>query len=136
MSEAEAAAPAAQLDKIVEKYVQVRDKKAALEGDHKKKIAELDAVLDRIEAHLLKHLQTQGAESIRTAAGTFFVVEKVGVTVADWDAVLNFIREGEHWSMLEKRVSNKFVEAHQVEHNDVPPGIDLYREKSVNVRRA
>lgn len=137
MSEQAEAAAKPLLDNIVEKYVALRDKKAELEAAHKKAKAEFDAALDRIEAYLLKHLNDNGAESIRTAAGTFYKSKQNSATVADWDQVRAWIEQDPEtrWPMLEKRVSKLFVEAHLEEHNDLPPGINWRSESVVNVRR-
>jgi len=133
---AEAPAVANPLDQLVERYVQLRDRKAEMKGEYEKKVAALDQAMDRIENFLLKHLNDSGSESVRTKAGTFFKQERNSATVADWDACLAFITGGEHWSMLEKRVSKAFVEAYKEEHNDLPPGVNWRSEVTVNVRRA
>lgn len=137
----EVAAPSAEaavnpLEQLVERYIQLRDKKAEIESEAKKKVAKLNEAMTRIENYLLKHLQDNGAESVRTGAGTFFTSMRTSATVADWDHLLGWIREGEHWSALEKRVSKSFVESFKEEHNDLPPGIDFRQEKVVNVRRS
>jgi hypothetical protein len=91
--------------------------------------------LDRIENFLLKRLTDQGVEAIRTKFGTAYTQERTSANVADWDMFLAFVREGEHWSALEKRVSKTFVDAHKQEHNDVPPGINVRVERVLNITR-
>jgi hypothetical protein len=135
MSDTEAPPKVSQLDLIVEKYVQLRDLKAEKKSAYQKEVDALDAAMERVEGHLLKTLQGMGVESIRTQFGTAYQQLRTSATVADFDAVLAFIREGEHWSMLEKRVSKPFVEAYKEEHNDLPPGINWREERVINVRR-
>lgn len=124
------------IDAIVARYVEIRDQKAALKTQYDKDKATLDAALERIEAHLLKRFQEMGVDSVKTAAGTAYTSTQTSATVADWDQTLDFIRGGDHWAMLEKRVSKGFVEAYKEEHNgDLPPGINWREESVVNVRR-
>lgn len=131
-----ASAPTAQLSQLVDRYVQLRDRKTELKTEYEKSVEQIDAAMTRIENFLLKHLNDSGSESVRTEAGTFFKSERTSATVADWDAALNFIRDNEHWAMLDKRVSKAFVVAYKEEHNDLPPGINWRSEVTVNVRRA
>lgn len=137
--EAPAAASAANpLEQIVERYIALRDKKTDLKGDYEKKVAAVDQALERIEMFLLKHLNDNSAESVRTGAGTFFKSARTSATAADWDAVSAWIQEDPEtrWAMLEKRVSKGFVEAYEAEHNDLPPGVNVRKETTVNVRRS
>lgn len=136
----EAAAPAAvnPLDQLVEKYIALRDRKAALKGDYEKSVAKIDEALGRIEAYLLTQLTATGSESVRTKSGTFYKSERISATVADWDHIREWVLDApaERWSMLEKRVSKGFVEAYKTEHNDLPPGVNIRSEIVVNVRRS
>lgn len=124
------------LDQLVERYILLRDKKAELKGDYERKVDNVDIALGKIENFLLKHLNDSQSEAVRTKAGTFYKQERTSATVADWDSVLNWVKSGEHWSMLEKRVSKSFVEAFKEAHNDLPPGINWRSEIVVNVRRS
>lgn len=126
------------LDQLVERYVQLRDKKTELKGDYEKKVAAVDAALARIESFFLKHLTDSQAESVRTKHGTFFKQERTSATVADWESITAWLMEDleARWPMVEKRVSKSFVEAFKEEHNDLPPGINWRSEIVVNVRRS
>lgn len=130
------AQPGAKLEKIVNAYITLRDEKARRKSEYEKQVAELDSAMERIENYFLKHLQDSGSESVRTKAGTFYKQERISATVADWDMVLDFIRQGEHWSMLERRVNKTFVESYKAEYHDIPPGVNLRSELVVNVRRS
>jgi hypothetical protein len=143
MSDAEvAAAPATaaavDLDSIVERYIQLRDRKDQLVSAHKLELAKFEAAMERVENYLLRHLNVSNSESIRTKAGTFFKTTKTSAQVADWDATSEWIKDDidTRWPMLEKRVSKGFVEAYKEEHNDLPPGINWRSEVAVNIRRA
>lgn len=128
--------PQPSLAAIVERYVQLRDTKAAMKAAYEKEAAKIQEALDRIESFMLKHLQDADSESVRTSAGTFFRTRRTSATVADWDATLEWIKDNEAWAMLEKRVSKAFVEEYKEAHNDLPPGLNYREELTVNVRRS
>jgi hypothetical protein len=56
--------------------------------------------------------------------------------VADWDAVLTFIKNHDAFDMLEKRVSKTAVRSHMDETGEVPPGITYGTKLGVNIRKA
>jgi hypothetical protein len=121
------------IDELVEKYVALRDKKA----DYAAKIKELNAGMDRIEEHLMAEMNKQGVKSMSTGAGTAYIQHKTAATVADWPAVLDFIKKNEMWTMLEKRVSKTVIDEYRsANDNDMPPGISWYETLALNVRRS
>lgn len=124
------------MDAIIEKYIKLRDGKAQLVQKHKEKIQGIDSVLARIEAALLEEFREMGVQSVKTDAGTAYVQLRTSAGVADWDAVLAYIRENEEWGMLERRVNKSAVESFREEKNDLPPGVNWREEQVVNVRRS
>lgn len=124
------------MEELVEKYIQLRDKKAEISAEYKEKIAKLDQVLTKIEGALLTNFETLGMESVRTKAGTAYKSSRSSATVADWDTVLGFIQNNDLWNMLDHRVSKKAVEEFKEAHGDLPPGINWREEIVVNVRRS
>ncbi len=125
-----------EVEQLVEHYITLRDKKAEIANAAKAKLAKVDALLDKIEGALLLTFQQSGAESVRTKSGTAYKSTKASATVADWDAVLNYIRDNELWQMLERRVSKDAVIQFREQHNDLPPGVNWREEVTINVRRA
>lgn len=124
------------IDQVVQKYIQLRDRKDVLKDEFKKKTEDIDNLLSRCEAFILQHLNAMGGESIKTAAGTAYIKVRTTASVTDWDETLNFIKENNLWSMLEQRVSKSVVEAYRTEHNDIPPGVKWGEERVVNIRRS
>lgn len=138
-SPVEQAAPAKKgipIDVLVEKYIQLRDKKAELKKKFDADTADITAALDKAEGFLLRHFQETGVEAVTTKAGTAYSQLRTSAGIADWDSVLDFIRTNEMWSMLERRVSKTAVEAYKNEHADLPPGINWSEARVVNVRRS
>ena len=124
------------MDAIIEKYIKLRDGKAQLVQKHKEKIQGIDSVLARIEAALLEEFREMGVQSVKTDAGTAYVQLRTSAGVADWDAVLAYIKENEDGGMLERRVNKSAVESFREEKNDLPPGVNWREEQVVNVRRS
>lgn len=124
------------LDDIINKYIELRDKKAEYKAEYEAKVAEIESALTRIERHLLGKMQEQGLKSLPTTAGTAYIQHRTSATVADWDATLRFIQENEAWGMLEHRVSKKVVEEYKAANDDLPPGINWSEAIVVNVKRS
>jgi len=121
---------------LVEKYIVLRDKKAEIADEAKKKAAKINDMLTKIEARLLQHMNEQGVTSVKTEAGTFFKSRRTSTPVADWDAVLEYVKENDLWHMLERRVNKSAIEQFRDENDDLPPGVGWKEEVTVNVRRA
>jgi len=121
---------------LVEKYIKLRDAKAALAKQFKEKAALLEGPMDKIEALILQEFGKQGIESARTDSGTAYKSVRTSATVADWEATLGFIVENRAWEMLERRVSKEAVVAFREEHDDLPPGVNYREEITLNVRRS
>jgi hypothetical protein len=136
VSQTEVSPDAPQIDKLVEGYIKLRDRKDALRKEFEKKVEDINSVMTKIENALLKHLNAIGGDSIKTPVGTVFKKTVRNVGVADWDRVLEFIRENEMWDMLEHRVSKTAVEQYKEEHNDLPPGVNWSETTVVQIRRS
>lgn len=124
------------LDLIVERYVQLRDKKAQMKAAYEASVADITTGMNRLENAILATLNEQGAESFRTARGTAYKSTSTSATVADWDSLLGFVRENDRWDMLEKRVSKTAVDQFRAANDDLPPGINYRESVSVGVRRS
>lgn len=124
------------LDEVVKNYIALRDKKAAINEEYKKKVAAIDVILNKVEAALLAAYQELGVDSIKTSEGTAYISNRTSATVADWDALFGWIEERAAWEFLERRVSKTAVDAYKEEHQDIPPGINYREEKTINVRRS
>jgi len=124
------------LSTLVEKYISLRDRKQAIVNEAKEKAAKFDAVLDKMEGMLLSTFNDLGMDSVKTSAGTAYKSTRTSATVADWDSVLNFIRDTEAFNMLERRVAKAAVVEYRDANGALPPGIDWREEVTINVRRS
>lgn len=123
------------VDDVIATYVKLRDQKAAIEAEMKDKVAGFNAKLTKLEAWIKEQADAQGVTSFKTRHGTAFLTTNDFANVADWDAVLNYIRDNDAYDMLEKRVSKTAVRGY-IEHNKaVPPGINYGTRLDVNIRK-
>lgn len=121
---------------MVEKYVLLRDKKAAIEKEQKEKLAPYNVAMGQLEAFIMDDLNQTGGESIRTEHGTAFKAIHTAATVKDWPVTLDYIRTTESWDMLERRVSKTAVLA-AIEETKAPvPGVSVTQTTTLNIRRS
>jgi hypothetical protein len=126
-----------QVDALVAKYVQLRDKKAQLEQAQKEKLAPVNAMLDKIEGVLLGQFDQLGVDSMKTGAGTAYTSSKTSATVADRDAFLQtFVIPNGAWEYLTNHVNKSAVEAYKAANEELPPGINWSEVRTLNIRRS
>ena len=124
------------IDDIVDRYIQLRDLKAKKTADLKAALEDIDLAMEKCERFIMNHLNTNGMESCGTAAGTAFKSNVTSATVADWPALLDWIKAEGAWSMLERKVNKTAVVEFRTEHDDLPPGVNWREETVVRIRRA
>lgn len=124
-------------DKLVAKYVELRDEVAQREAQFKTEIAVPKSKMEKIEIEFLRRFNERGAESVRTAQGTAYRTVRTSVTCGDWETFFNtFVVPQQAWEFIEHRPSKTSVLQFRGEHNDLPPGINLREEAVVGFRRA
>jgi hypothetical protein len=123
------------VDNVVATYMKLRDKKAAIEAETKERVSEIKANMEKLEAWIKMQADTQGVTSFKTAHGTAFLTTTDYATVADWDAMLGFIRENDAYDMLEKRVSKIAVRGYIELNKAVPPGVTYGTKLEINIRK-
>lgn len=124
------------INKLVDQYIQLRDKKAIIKAGYDAKVKNIEMALDKVEAVLLKHFESTGAESVKTSSGTAYKSTRTSVTVADWDSFLSYVRDEEAWELLEHRAAKKQVEEFKSANEALPPGLNYSAEVVINVRRS
>lgn len=122
---------------IIQKYVQLRDKKSELKKKYDNDVAMVDAVLEKMEAWLLGKMDEAGTSQLASPEGygTAYQQLKVRANCTDWPSFWGFIQQSGRFDMLEKRVGNKTVQDYFTEVGELPPGINIHQEREVVVRR-
>jgi hypothetical protein len=124
------------LDRLVSVYIKLRDQKNELRRELEEKEAELDNKMNVVKKALLEHCKTTGAESVRTAAGTFYRSIKSKYWTSDWDAMNKFILDNNAVDLLEKRLHQTNMRTFLEENPDkLPPGLNVESEYTITIRR-
>jgi hypothetical protein len=123
------------VEQVVATYMKLRLQKEKIEGEVKVQVAEIKAKMEKLEAWIKEQADAQGVTSFKTTAGTAFLTTTDFASVADWDALLGFVRENEAFDMFEKRVSKLAVRSYIEQTKAVPPGVNYGTKLEVNIRK-
>jgi hypothetical protein len=123
------------VDEVIAAYMKLRSKKEAVEAQVKDEVKALKSKMEKLEAWIKEQADAQGVTSFKTKHGTAFLTTTDYANVADWDAVLDFIRDNEAFDMLEKRISKIAVRGYIEQNKAVPPGVNYGTKLDVNIRK-
>lgn len=122
---------------LTKAYVKIRDARGVLKKQYEEEDIKLKAKLERLEAEMLRFLQENNTDSVKTVHGTFYRQEEITPTGADWDALYRWIADNDAFDALERRIKKGFIKEYMETHEGgVPPGVSVYREYVVRVRRS
>lgn len=122
---------------LTKAYVKIRDARGVLKKQYEEEDIKLKAKLERLEAEMLRFLQENNTDSVKTVHGTFYRQEEITPTGADWDALYKWIAQNDAFDALERRIKKGFIKEYMETHEGgVPPGVSVYREYVVRVRRS
>jgi len=123
------------VEQVIATYIKFREEKEALEATVKNAVSAIKVKMTHLEAWIQGKADADGVTSFKTAAGTAFLTTSDYASVADWDAVLKFIKDNDAWDMLEKRVSKNAVRGYIDANKAVPSGVNFGSRVSISVRR-
>lgn len=127
------------LDELVKAYLTLRNERERILADceAKEKLIKADMLL--LEQSMLAICNTTGADSIKTAQGTVMRSTKERFTCNDWGSFKDFVLEHEAIDLLERRIHQgnfkSFLSEHSVEAEGLPPGVSVFREFAITVRK-
>ena len=118
-------------------YVKLRDARAELNKQFEAKDTVLKDAQKILENAMLRMMQDSKVESVRTDSGTFYRQEEVTPTGQDWEAFYAWVLEHNAFDALERRIKKTFIKEY-MDANDkaLPPGVSVFREFVVRVRRS
>lgn len=127
----------APIDRAVKAYVRIRDEKDRLTREYNEKEAGLKSQLEQLELFFAAEAKAAGVDGFKTQFGTVFKEEKLTASCADWELFGNWIVEHNEIEMLERRVKHATVKQYMADHGgELPPGVSVFREEKMRVRRA
>ena len=124
------------LAEVVQKYIEIRDKKSAIKAEYDAKIAKCEEALQKIEGKLLEVFEQTGMDSVKTEFGTAYASMRTTASIADREAFMDFVKKNNEWPLLEVRCSKTAVEQFKSVTDELPPGINWRAERVVNIRRS
>lgn len=121
---------------VIKTYMALRNKKADLESEVKEQVQAIKEKMTKLESYLKVKMDEAGLTSFKSDHGTAFLTTTDYANVADWDEVVQFIKDNEAYDLFEKRVSKMAVRGYIEQNKTVPPGVNYGTKLSVNIRKA
>ena len=123
------------IDTVIAGYMKLRERKKEVEAKAKEEVSTINEKMTKLEAWIKNFFDETGQVSSKTPHGTAFLTTVDFAGVADWDAVLNFVKENEAYDMLTHSVSKTAVREYIKENKQVPPGVNYGTKIEVNIRK-
>jgi|TARA_Y100000310_G_scaffold21924_1_gene21149 hypothetical protein len=123
------------VDAIVETYITLRSQKEAIEAETKDRLVGIKEKMHKLETWIQAKSDETGVKSFKTDHGTAFLTTSDFASVADWDAVLAFVKENDAYDMLTRGVSKRAVRGYIDANKAVPDGVNFGTKIGVSVRR-
>jgi hypothetical protein len=123
------------VDAAIAAYLKLREQKAQIEKAAKADVEKLERDMDKLTSWLKLQADKIGVASFKTPAGTAFLKATDYASVADWDAVLTFVKNNNAYDMLTKGVSKVAVREYMNEAGALPPGVNFGTKIEVQVRK-
>lgn len=128
--------PKLDVERLTRAFVHMRDARLALKSEFEKKDRAIRSKQAVIEAAMLDFLNTHNLKTAPTESGTFYKQEEITPTGADWGALYQWIKENDAFDALERRIKKTFISEYMEENEGgLPPGVSVFREFKVRVRR-
>lgn len=124
------------LEKMVKVFIKMRDTRSAMKQEFEAKYNALGEDMELIQNMLLKFLQDNKLQNIKTDHGLVYKTETIKPSAADWDVFYTWIKKNDAFDALEKRITKRFIKDYMDQHDGgVPPGVTVYRGYEVGIRR-
>ena len=124
-------------DKLTRAYVALRDARSEAKKAFEEKDNDLKAKMEKLEAVMLKNLIDTGADSIKTPFGTYYKQEELTPQGEDWDAFYRWVSKNDAFDFLERRIKKTSIKEYmEANKGKIPPGVSVFKEFVVRVRRS
>lgn len=121
---------------VIAAYLQLREQRDGVVKRHKEELAPFNDKMTKLETFMLDLLNKAGVDSMAfKGVGTMFKKTTQSTKVADWDAVLGWIRANEAWEFLERRVAKSVVQEYSESTGSIPPGVEVTTDTVVQIRK-
>lgn len=125
------------MNRLTKAYIRMRDARQAAKKEWEEKDAEIKKKMERVENEMLRFLNDTQQDASRTESGIVYRQEEVTPTGSDWELFYDWVKKNNAFDALERRIKKTFIKTYMEEHHGgIPPGVSVYREYVVRVRRA
>lgn len=123
------------VDAVVKAYITLRNEKAAIAAEVKERTDAITDKMNKLEGWIMAKADETGVKSFKTEHGTAFLSTTDFAGVADWDAVLDYIKANDAYDLLERRVSRNAVRSYIDSTGAVPAGVNFGTKVTVGFRK-
>jgi hypothetical protein len=124
-------------DKLADVYIKIRDKRDELKRQFEEEHSKLEEQLDLISAEMLELCKENGADSIKTQAGTIMRRVDTRFWTSDWDSFYKFVQENDAYALFEKRIHQGNMKQFLEENPELlPMGLMSDSKYKITVRRS
>jgi hypothetical protein len=123
------------VDAVIDTYLTLRQQKEVIEADTKDRLIGIKEKMLKLEAWIQAKSDETGVKSFKTDHGTAFLSTSDYATVADWDAVMAWVKKNEAWDMLTRGVNKRSVRGYIDDTKTVPDGVNFGTKIGVSVRK-
>jgi hypothetical protein len=111
------------IEKAVEKFIQLRDAKKVIADRHKEEMAPYNEAMTKIETAVQRILIEQGGNSIKTPCGTAYLSTVTRPVIENWKLTRAFLAEHDLWDMMVQKLAPSAVEEFVEGNGELPPGV-------------
>ncbi len=123
------------IDQVVEKIVQLRAEREAIEERHKAELEPIGDKIKRCETWLMAKFNELGLQNVKTPHGTAYKSTLFTAKVEDWTKLLTWIRENDRWMFLNKAVNKTAVQDLVTTSGEIPPGVATDQIVNIRIRK-
>lgn len=127
--------PKLAVNDLIRLYRDRRDELTAARKTYKQKEANEKDLMSRISMALRDIADKLGVDSFSTPDGTAYRNVKTKYRVANWAAIVEYIKETGNFQILERRIGKNAVREIHNETGTLPPGVDYVAETEFAVRK-
>lgn len=120
----------------IKEYMNLRMELYDLRAHFKDEEMILKNKMEALEGDLKTIMDSLGVDSLKTEFGTAYLKMTSHVSTADKSAFLDYVKNTGQWDLLDIRGSKTSLESFIEENQVIPPGIDVYKEQTVGIRKA
>lgn len=129
--------PSMPIEKRVKLFIKTRAAKSAAKKEFDEQEAQYAKIMERCENSMLKEAGEQGVTGFTTPWGTTYTAEEMKISIADDSAFFGFVKGQGDLDFFERRVSSTHVKQYmELNGGHLPPGLNVFRERVMRVRKA